>query len=131
MNTNWLDYTLLTLVIIGAINWGLIGFFRFDLVAFIFGNMSWFSRIIYALVGLGGLYLISLFRAHPLCRSGIRSPWPAKKKCCIATALFLRHFTFYKEMTIFALAQSGRDASFLETLKTNFTLYFSLMISSF
>ena len=36
MNTNWLDYTLLTLVIIGAINWGLIGFFRFDLVAFIF-----------------------------------------------------------------------------------------------
>ena len=39
MNTNWLDYTLLTLVIIGAINWGLIGFFRFDLVAFIFGNM--------------------------------------------------------------------------------------------
>ncbi len=33
MNTNWLDYTLLTLVIIGAINWGLIGFFRFDLVA--------------------------------------------------------------------------------------------------
>lgn len=37
MNTNWLDYTLLTLVIIGAINWGLIGFFRFDLVAFLFG----------------------------------------------------------------------------------------------
>ena len=41
MNTNWLDYTLLTLVIIGAINWGLIGFFRFDLVAFLFGDMSW------------------------------------------------------------------------------------------
>ena len=35
MKTNWLDYTLLTLVIIGAINWGLIGFFRFDLVAFL------------------------------------------------------------------------------------------------
>ena len=50
-----LDYTLLTLVIIGAINWGLIGFFQFDLVAFIFGNMSWLSRIIYALVGLSGL----------------------------------------------------------------------------
>ena len=56
-----LDYTLLTLVIIGAINWGLIGFFQFDLVAFIFGNMSWLSRIIYALVGLSGLYLISLY----------------------------------------------------------------------
>lgn len=53
-----LDYTLLTLVIIGAINWGLIGFFQFDLVAFIFGNMSWLSRIIYALVGLSGLYMI-------------------------------------------------------------------------
>ena len=61
MNTNWLDYTLLTLVIIGAVNWGLIGFFRFDLVAFICGNMSWLSRIIYTLVGLCGLYLISLF----------------------------------------------------------------------
>ena len=61
MNTNWLDYTLLTLVIIGAINWGLIGCFRFDLVAFICGNMSWLSRIIYTLVGLCGLYLISLF----------------------------------------------------------------------
>lgn len=61
MNTKWLDYTLLTLVIIGAINWGLIGFFRFNLVSFIFGDMSWLSRIIYALVGIGGLYLISLF----------------------------------------------------------------------
>ena len=61
MERNWLDIVALILIIIGAINWGLIGFFRFDLVAFIFGNMSWFSRIIYALVGLGGLYLISLF----------------------------------------------------------------------
>ena len=61
MNTNWLDYTLLTLVIIGAINWGLIGFFRFDLVAFIFGDMSWLSRIIYALVGISGLYLLTFY----------------------------------------------------------------------
>jgi hypothetical protein len=61
MNSNWLDYTLLALVIIGAVNWGLIGFFRFDLVAFIFGDMTWLSRIIYAIVGIGGLYLISLF----------------------------------------------------------------------
>lgn len=61
MNTHWLDYTLLALVIIGAVNWGLIGFFRFDLVAFVFGDMSWLSRIIYAIVGIGGLYLISMF----------------------------------------------------------------------
>lgn len=57
----WLDNFLLTLAIIGCINWGLIGFFRFDLVAFIFGNMTLISRIIYALVGLSGLYLISFF----------------------------------------------------------------------
>lgn len=61
MNTKGLDYTLLALVIIGAVNWGLIGFFRFDLVAFLFGEMSWLTRIIYALVGISGLYLISAF----------------------------------------------------------------------
>lgn len=61
MNTKGLDYTLLTIVIIGAVNWGLIGFFRFDLVAFLFGEMSWISRIIYAVVGISGLYLISAF----------------------------------------------------------------------
>ena len=61
MNTKALDYTLLALVIIGAVNWGLIGFFRFDLVAFLFGEMSWLSRIVYALVGISGLYLLSAF----------------------------------------------------------------------
>lgn len=61
MNSKVLDYTLLTLVIIGAINWGLIGFFRFDLVAFLFGDMSWISRIVYALVGISGLYLLSAY----------------------------------------------------------------------
>ena len=67
MSSKGLDYTLLTLVIIGAINWGLIGFFRFDLVAFLFGNMSWLSRIIYALVGISGLYLLSAYgRIRPI-----------------------------------------------------------------
>ncbi len=61
MNTKGLDYTLLALVIIGAVNWGLIGFFRFDLVAFLFGEMSWLSRIVYALVGISGLYLFTAF----------------------------------------------------------------------
>ena len=55
------DYTALTLVIIGAINWLLVGIFRFDLVAFLFGNLSWLSRIVYTVVGLCGLYLISFF----------------------------------------------------------------------
>lgn len=57
----WFDNTALTLVIIGAVNWLLVGIFRFDLVAFLFGNLTWLSRIIYALVGLFGLYLISMY----------------------------------------------------------------------
>lgn len=61
MDSRGLDYTLLTIAIIGAINWGLIGFFRFDLVAFLFGEMTLFSRIVYGIVGLSGLYVISLF----------------------------------------------------------------------
>ena len=57
-----LDYTILTLVIIGAINWGLIGFLQFDLVRVLFGDMSILSRIVYALIGISGLYAISYFR---------------------------------------------------------------------
>ena len=56
-----LDYTALTLVIIGAVNWGTIGIFKLDLVNLIFGNMTWMSRIIYTLVGISGLYLLSLY----------------------------------------------------------------------
>ena len=51
----------LTLVIIGAINWGLIGFFNFDLVAALFGGQDAFlSRVIYSLVGLSGLVCLTL-----------------------------------------------------------------------
>ncbi|MGL6199444.1 MAG: DUF378 domain-containing protein [Lachnospiraceae bacterium] len=57
----WFDNTALSLVIIGAINWLLIGVFEIDLVAYIFGNLSWVSRLIYAIVGLCGLYLLSLY----------------------------------------------------------------------
>ena len=56
-----LDYTALTIAIIGAVNWGLVGIFRFDLIAALSGNMSWFSRLVYILVGLSGLYLLSLY----------------------------------------------------------------------
>ena len=56
-----LDYTALTIAIIGAVNWGLVGIFRFDLIAALFGNMYWFSRLVYILVGLSGLYLLSLY----------------------------------------------------------------------
>ncbi|MCF6409027.1 DUF378 domain-containing protein [Pseudalkalibacillus salsuginis] len=58
---NGLQRTALALVIIGAINWGLIGFFQFDLVAAIFGGQdSALSRIVYGLVGLSGLYCLTL-----------------------------------------------------------------------
>lgn len=55
-----IDKIALILIIIGAINWGLIGIFRFDLVATIFGDMSMISRIIYTLVGISGLWGIKL-----------------------------------------------------------------------
>lgn len=55
-----IDRIALVLVIIGAINWGLIGFFNFNLVEMIFGNMTIISRIIYALVGISGLWAIKL-----------------------------------------------------------------------
>ena len=56
-----LYYIALTLVIIGALNWLLIGLFSFDLVASILGEMSAFSRVIYTLVGLSGLVSIGLY----------------------------------------------------------------------
>lgn len=56
-----LDKTALTLLIIGGINWGSIGIFRFDIVAWIFGGQAaLISRIIYTLVGLSALWCISL-----------------------------------------------------------------------
>lgn len=55
-----IDTIALVLVIIGAINWGLIGFFNFNLVDTIFGAMSVITRIIYALVGISGLWCIRL-----------------------------------------------------------------------
>ena len=56
-----MDKIALLLVIIGAVNWGLIGIFQFDLVASIFGGQAAvLSRIIYALVGLAGLWCVTL-----------------------------------------------------------------------
>ena len=56
-----LDRIALILVVIGALNWGVIGLFGLDLVAFVFGGqMAVVSRVIYALVGLGGLGCVSL-----------------------------------------------------------------------
>lgn len=61
MHNKFIDCIALTIAIIGAVNWGLIGLLDFNLVAFLFGSMSWISRIIYALVGLCGLYLLTFY----------------------------------------------------------------------
>ena len=61
MGNKALDCTALTIVIIGALNWGLVGFLDFNLVSFLFGSMTWISRVIYALVGICGLYLLTFY----------------------------------------------------------------------
>ena len=51
----------LTLSIIGALNWGLVGLFNFNLVSWLFGDYSLLSRIIYILVGISGLYMLTFY----------------------------------------------------------------------
>lgn len=58
---NIVQKSCLFFTIIGAINWGLIGLFNFDLVATLFGPMSIVSRVIYTIVGIAGLVNIILF----------------------------------------------------------------------
>lgn len=53
-----IDWIALILVIVGGLNWGLVGFFDFDLVAIIFGAMSTVARIVYAVVGVAALWTI-------------------------------------------------------------------------
>lgn len=58
MKLTVLDWIVLILVIVGGLNWGLIGIFNFNLVAAIFGPLSIISRIIYILVGISAVYMI-------------------------------------------------------------------------
>lgn len=53
-----IDWVCFILVVIGAINWGLVGFFDFNLVGMIFGAMPIVARIIYAVVGIAGVYMV-------------------------------------------------------------------------
>lgn len=68
-----IDLVALLLVVIGAINWLLVGVFELDLVALIFGTLSLMSRIIYVLVGIAGLWVL----ARALARRGRVGPEPA------------------------------------------------------
>ena len=56
---NVIDWVSLALVIIGGLNWGLVGAFRFDLVATLLGDMSLLARIVYTLVGLAAIDMIA------------------------------------------------------------------------
>ena len=58
-----LDIIVAVLVLVGGLNWGLVGLFSFDLVAAIFGQMSALTRIIYVLVGIGAIYDIFQWKA--------------------------------------------------------------------
>ena len=58
MKLNTLDWIALILVIVGGLNWLLVGIFSFDLVAAIFGAMSAIARIVYILVGISAIYMI-------------------------------------------------------------------------
>ncbi len=53
-----LNWIAIILLIIGGINWGLVGLFDFDLLSVLFGKMTAFTRVIYTLVGLSGIYTI-------------------------------------------------------------------------
>lgn len=58
-----LDVIVATLLVIGGLNWGLIGFFDFNLVGTIFGEMSAFTRLVYSVVGICALYQIFQWKA--------------------------------------------------------------------
>ena len=64
---NAIDWLSMVLLIVGGLNWGLVGLFDFDLVAALFGEMSGLSRIVYGLVGLSALYAI--FSSRKMTRS--------------------------------------------------------------
>jgi len=55
-----LSWIALILVIVGGLNWGLVGLLNLDLVAAIFGAMSVLSRIVYVLVGLSAVYILAI-----------------------------------------------------------------------
>lgn len=56
---NTVDWVAWVLVVVGAVNWGLIGLFEFDLVSALFGPMSAVTRIVYVLVGVAGVYFLT------------------------------------------------------------------------
>lgn len=69
-----MDVLAAVLVVVGALNWGLVGLFQFDLVATVFGSGSGLSRAVYTLVGLAGLFQVVQWKAIQRRWSGIPLP---------------------------------------------------------
>ncbi len=61
MRNRVLDYLFHTLLIVGGLNWGLIGLLDFNLVTFLFGVGTWLTRIVYIVVGLSALYAVMFY----------------------------------------------------------------------
>lgn len=59
-NLNSLDYVAILLVVVGGINWGLVGIFQFDIVYYLFGNLPYYARLVYSIIGVAALYLAYL-----------------------------------------------------------------------
>ncbi len=66
------------LVIVGALNWGLVGAFNVNLVMMLFGKMAWLERTVYVLVGLSGLMMLGLGKC---CMKGGKCPGCGKDGC--------------------------------------------------
>lgn len=58
-----MDVVVAVLLVVGGLNWGLVGFLNFDLVATLFGDASMLSRLVYVVVGLSGLYQVMQWKA--------------------------------------------------------------------
>ena len=84
VRVNWLDWLSLVLVIVGALNWGLVGIGMYldgnwNLVNLIFGSIPWLEALIYVLVGLAGLYeLYFAYQLYEARRAPARSRAPAE-----------------------------------------------------
>jgi len=69
---NAIDWVAIVLVVVGGLNWGLMGFFQYDLIATIFGDTTIITRIVYGLIGLSTLYAIygmsKCCKAHKTCK---------------------------------------------------------------
>ena len=77
-----MDRLSLLLVIIGAINWGLVGLFQFDLVAFIFGGQAaLISRVLYTIIGAAGVWSPDAYRRRKRIISQNPRPFPRGRKC--------------------------------------------------